>query len=121
MVKSFFINNFFWWANEKKQPAIQVEAKIRVFEEKYLESLLRKFKITSVLEAKYFVNVIFNEEILTKLKAEDIFIASTKISDKFEFEYKNRQLLIKVKKEPNDKNWIYLYSELLSALVKKIV
>ena len=24
-----YINNFFWWANEKKQPAIQVEAKIR--------------------------------------------------------------------------------------------
>ena len=90
-------------------------------EEKYLESLFRKFKITSVLEAKYFVNIIFNEEILTKLKAEDIFIESTKISDKFEFEYKNRQLLIKVKKEPNDKNWIYLYSQLLSSLVKKLV
>ena len=36
-----FINNFFWWANEKKQPAIQVEAKIRVFEEKYLEYIER--------------------------------------------------------------------------------
>ena len=36
-----FINNFFWWANEKKQPAIQVEAKIRVLEEKYLEYIER--------------------------------------------------------------------------------
>lgn len=36
-----FINNFFWWANEKKQPAIQVEAKIRVLEEKYLEYVER--------------------------------------------------------------------------------
>ena len=32
-----YINNFFWWANEKKQPAIQVIAKIKVLEEKYLE------------------------------------------------------------------------------------
>jgi hypothetical protein len=29
-----YINNFFWWANEKKQPAIQVIAKIKVLEEK---------------------------------------------------------------------------------------
>lgn len=36
-----YINNFFWWANEKKQPAIQVEAKIRVLEEKYLEYVER--------------------------------------------------------------------------------
>ena len=44
---------------------------------------------------------------------------SLKVSEKFEFEYKNRQLIIKLKKEPLDKEWIYLYSKLFTALVKK--
>ena len=88
-------------------------------EEKYLESLFRKFKITSVLETKYSVTVIIPEETLKGLRAEDIFMKSLKVSEKFEFEYKNRQLIIKLKKEPLDKEWIYLYSKLFTALVKK--
>lgn len=90
-------------------------------EEKYLESLLRRFKITSVLEAKYSVTVIIPEIILRDLKAEDIFLESIKISEKFEFEYKNRQLIVKLKKEPLDKEWIYMYSKLFTALIKKKV
>lgn len=83
-------------------------------EEKYLESLLRYFNISSVLDTKYLITVIIPEEILEKIKAEEFFIASTNISKKFEFEYKKRQLIIKLKKEPLDKNWIYLFSKLFT-------
>lgn len=83
-------------------------------EEKYLESLFRYFKITNIMEAKYFVSVIIPNETLEKVKAEQFFMSSVEVNDKFDFEYKNRQLIIKLRKEPLDKEWIYFYSKLLT-------
>lgn len=88
-------------------------------EEKYLESLLRYFKINNIMDAKYVVTMIIPSETLEKIKAEEFFISSTSISNKFDFEYKNRQLIIRLKKEPSDKIWIYQFSKLLT-YVKKI-
>lgn len=83
-------------------------------EEKYLESLFRYFKITNVMETKNAVSVIIPNEILEKIKAEEFFLPSLEVNDKFNFEYKNRQLIIKLKKEQYDKQWIYYYSKLLT-------
>lgn len=89
-------------------------------EEKYLESLLRYFKINNIMDAKYVVTMIIPSETLEKIKAEEFFISSTSISNKFDFEYKNRQLIIRLKKEPSDKIWIYQFSKLLTYVKKNI-
>lgn len=89
-------------------------------EEKYLESLLRYFKINNIMDAKYVVTMIIPSETLEKIKAEEFFISSTNISNKFDFEYKNRQLIIRLKKEPSDKMWIYQFSKLLTQVKNNI-
>ena len=66
------------------------------------------------METKNAVSVIIPNEILEKIKAEEFFLPSLEVNDKFNFEYKNRQLIIKLKKEQYDKQWIYYYSKLLT-------
>lgn len=84
-------------------------------EEKYMESLFKKYKINSILESKNLVSIIIPDETLQIYKPKDLFVASTKISNNFNFEYRNNQLIIKLKKDALSKEWIYQITKLLEA------
>lgn len=85
-------------------------------EEKYLESLLRKFNIINILEAKYLVTIIVPSEDSLKIKGDELFITAYKISPDFAFEYKHHQIIIKIVKKPNEKTWIYSLAKLLEKI-----
>jgi len=85
-------------------------------EEKYLESLLKKFNITHILEAKYLTTIIIPEKTSLNIKGDELFITAYQISSDFAFEYRHHQIIIKISKKPNDKSWIYKLSELLEKL-----
>ncbi|MFA6611491.1 MAG: transcription-repair coupling factor [Bacilli bacterium] len=85
-------------------------------EEKYLESLLKKFNITHILEAKYLVTIIIPEKDSLTIKGDELFIIAYHISPDFTFEYRRHQIIIKINKLPDDKSWIYKLSGLLEKL-----
>ena len=61
------------------------------------------------------VSIIIPDETLQIYKPKDLFVASTKISNNFNFEYRNNQLIIKLKKDALSKEWIYQITKLLEA------
>lgn len=81
-------------------------------EESYLEVLLKKFQISSVLETANFATIVFSKEISLQLKPDKLFMKAYDISDRFSFEYKGNQIILKVSKESKDKSWIYLITRL---------
>lgn len=90
-------------------------------EEKYMEYLFKKFKIKSILENKYMVSVIIPDEALKIYSPKDIFLASTKVSKDFNFEYKNNQLIVRLNKNVDSKDWIYKFTKLLGSVGEKNV
>lgn len=85
-------------------------------EERYLESLLRKYKIREkdVMETSMLATIIIPSEISDKISGDKLLMNGYRLSEKIDFEYnRNHQMLIKIKKDVNDKKWIYLLSELL--------
>ena len=86
-------------------------------EEKYLESLLKQFNISNILEAKHLATIIIPEKDSLNIKGDELFIAAYHISPDFAFEYRRRQIIIKINKKPDDKSWIYKLSSLLEKLI----
>ena len=85
-------------------------------EERYLESLLRKYKIREkdVMETSMLATIIIPSETSDKISGDKLLMNGYRLSEKIDFEYnRNHQMLIKIKKDVNDKKWIYLLSELL--------
>lgn len=84
-------------------------------EERYLQTLLKKFKIKNVMETNNLVMIIIPKKVSNELDTEKLFVSATNISNKIDFEYKNSQIIIKIKKETKDKKWVYLLTELLDS------
>ncbi|MDD3999585.1 MAG: transcription-repair coupling factor [Bacilli bacterium] len=90
-------------------------------EERYLQTLLKAYDVKSVLETQYQAMIVISKEITKNLSAESIFMKAAQISPDFNFEYKRHQLIIKIKKEPKDKSWIFKFTELLESQLKNMV
>src|SRR5690554_1021454 len=84
-------------------------------EERYLQTLRKKFKIKNVMETNNLVMIIIPKKVSNELDTEKLFVSATNISNKIDFEYKNSQMIIKIKKETKDKKWVYLLTELLDS------
>ena len=84
-------------------------------EERYLQTLLKVFQVNNVLESQYMVMVVISKKKTLEIKAEKLFTKATEISRDINFEYKNEQIIIKIKKLPKDKKWIFMLSELLDS------
>lgn len=83
-------------------------------EERYLQSLLRKFSVKSVLEASNQVTIIIPEEVSNKIKGDQLMEAGYKTSDRIDFEYNRmHQIVIKLRKTVKDKTWISILSTVL--------
>ena len=58
--------------------------------------------------------IIIPSEISDKISGDKLLMNGYRLSEKIDIEYnRNHQMLIKIKKDVNDKKWIYLLSELL--------
>lgn len=88
-------------------------------EERYLQTLLRKYEINNLMEATNQVTIIFKKAITKKIDAEKLFINATNISRDIDFEYKNEKLIMKIKKESKSKSWVYKLSKLLETAFYK--
>ena len=78
-----------------------------------MESLFKKYKIKNILENRNMVTIIIPDESLKVYKPQDIFARSVKISKNFDFEYRNNQLIVRYKKDLDNKEWIYKFTSLL--------
>lgn len=85
-------------------------------EEVYLERLLNKFEITSIIDEDIFVKIEFPEKISNNLDGSKVLIQANKISKNFYFEYRDKKLKIKYKKPENNKKWIFVISRLLESI-----
>ncbi len=87
--------------------------------EKYIEKLLSitMVKITENDNLKCVIKI--KKENYENLNIESLFIESTKITTKFNFEYKNGSIIITLLKASLEKNYIYYIEELLEVIYKQ--
>lgn len=82
----------------------------------YLNALLLKYDIDSIVETKLFATVIFTKEKTKQLNMEKVFMVAYNISNDFHFEYRQDQLLLKLSKEVQSKDWIYTFTSFFENL-----
>ncbi len=90
-------------------------------EERYLQTLLKEFEVSNILETQNQAMIAISKEKTKEVSAEKIFMKAMKISQEILFEYKRHQLIIKIKKQPKDKEWIFMLTELLESQLKNVV
>ncbi len=84
--------------------------------EKYLEKLLSKTMIQVVTNDNLKIILKIKNDVYKDLNVENLFYESTKISGKFNFQYKNNSILIILLKASLDKNYIYYIEQLLEVI-----
>ena len=82
----------------------------------YLNALLLKYDIDRIVETKLFATVIFTKEKTKQLDMEKVFMVAYNISNDFHFEYRQDQLLLKLSKEVQSKDWIYTFTSFFENL-----
>jgi transcription-repair coupling factor (superfamily II helicase) len=82
----------------------------------YLNTLLLKYDIDRIVETKLFATVIFTKEKTKQLDMEKVFMVAYNISNDFHFEYRQDQLLLKLSKEVQSKDWIYTFTSFFENL-----
>lgn len=85
-------------------------------EERYLERLLNKFEIEGVGEDDLYVKIEFPEKISNGLDGSKVLIQANRISKNFYFEYRDKKLKVKYKKQTNDKRWIFVMTRFLEGI-----
>ena len=88
--------------------------------EKWFEKLCNKLNIISVHETKNFIELVVDSTTLDKVSAEDIFVESVKLSERFKFKTRGNNLVIILNIIRLDEKPIYLLVKLLSNIVKYI-
>lgn len=88
-------------------------------EERYLEALMRKYKINKINVGPNLVTMIIPRNVSETIKGEDILMAGYTTSDSFSFEYRSNQYIIKYKKEEKTKEWIYMMTKFFEKLCIK--
>ncbi|NLD27040.1 MAG: hypothetical protein GX661_06750 [Acholeplasmataceae bacterium] len=84
-------------------------------EERYLQILLKEYEVHNILESQNMVMVVISKNKTAQLSTEKIFMKATEISNDINFEYKHQRLIIKIKKQSKDKEWIFLLTTLLES------
>ena len=84
--------------------------------EELFESMKKDKGIEIVKQTDKFIELSFNSEYTNKLKIEELFVKTYKISKNFKFSYINKRLVITLQLHNLDKHWIYYIIDLLSVL-----
>ena len=85
-------------------------------EERYLESLLRLFKIEKISEAPNLVTIHIPQKESSKFKGEDVLSAAYNLSDNIRIEYRNSQYIIKYVKATGSREWLFVLSSFFETL-----
>ncbi len=88
-------------------------------EERYLQVVLKPFAINGVLETENSVVLAIPRRKTALIDAEALFVRANEVSRDINFEYKNQQIIIKIKRKPKSKQWIFLLTSLLDANIWK--
>ena len=75
-------------------------------DKQYMEGLFRKYHVEKIQEYPTYVLIIFKQDATTLLDASKLFMEGYKLSSSFSFEYKNKKIYMKLKKNINNKSWI---------------
>ncbi len=86
--------------------------------EKYLEKLIEKTGVIINLNDNLKIVLKLKKNVYSNLSIEDLFYESTKITNKFNYMYKNDYILITLLKATLEKNYIYYIEELLEKIIK---
>ena len=84
--------------------------------EEWFESMAKALNITKVIQSDKFVELVFDEEQLKNIDSEQLFMNALSISRNFSFNYKNKQLKIKLDLNGLEKHYIYYFTDLLESL-----
>lgn len=84
--------------------------------EELFESLKKDKGIEIVKQTDKAIELSFNSEFTNKLKIEELFVKTYKISRNFKFSYINKRLVITLQLHNLEKHWIYYIIDLLSIL-----
>ncbi|MGM9878315.1 MAG: transcription-repair coupling factor [Bacilli bacterium] len=84
--------------------------------EKYLEKLIMITMVKVLINDNLKVVLKLKREVYEQLNIENLFYETTKISNKFNFQYKNDSILITLLKASLQKNYIYYLEELLELI-----
>ena len=79
----------------------------------WFEKLAKEINIKDVNQNNLYVELSLDKEIVDKLDMSDLFVYSTKLTDKFRFNYKNDRLYIKLLLSGLDKHFVYYFTDLL--------
>ena len=87
--------------------------------EKYIEKLLAITMIKIIENDNLKCVLKLKKEVYESISVERLFIESTKITTKFNFNYKNESIIITLLKANLDKDYIYYIEELLELIYKE--
>lgn len=86
-------------------------------EERYLEALLRKMDVKKIKDEETYVEFTIPREYSSKLKGDVVLMAAYKISDAFNFNYRNYEFEIILNKKSKDKAWLYIMTQFLEKII----
>ena len=84
--------------------------------EELFESMKRDKGIEIVKQTEKNIELSFNSEYTNKLKIEELFVKTYKISKNFKFSYLNKRLVISLQLHNLEKHWIYYIIDLLNIM-----
>ena len=91
---------------------------LEYIEERYLESLLRLFKIEKINEAPNLVTIHIPQKESSLFKGEDVLSAAYNLSDNIRIEYRNSQYIIKYVKVTGSRDWLFVLANFFETLKK---
>ena len=86
-------------------------------DKKYLDILASKCRVEKMKEMISFVEVIFESDFSNNIDAASLFIIGYEISSKFNFEYKNKKIILKYLKHSTKAEWINALSKFFEGVL----
>lgn len=96
-----------------------VDEDLRVYMyQELVEKIINRLQIKVLMNDKMKFSMRLDENVYKKLNIEELFIASTRISTKFNFAYRGNSIYINFNKLNSEKHYIYYIYEILSYIEK---
>ena len=85
---------------------------------KWFDKLVDLLNIISVNNTRNFIEMVFSKDTISKLDMEDVFVLAYKITDRFKFQARGKDVVISLNTIRIDKHPVYYLVELLDKIYK---
>ena len=103
--------------NELEDRFGKLDEKVLIYMyEEWFEKLAKKLQIEKVNQTKNYIELIFSQEISSKIDGEKLFLDAFNISRMFRFQMKNNHLIVILDTIKLEENYIYLLTKLLDKI-----